>query len=161
MITLQTAVKSVTEAAFLQQYAYGFNGPDTSPPNATNIVPTQPITDFTNCAQNAIAGINLYVDQSIYTANSQIPKWALTNMRSDLETFLQGIITQPVIDGWQVVPYTRYFTDPNGKVNLRVDAECLYTILPALDENNNVVDTLFLEFAGAYYSVAPTFRVAK
>jgi hypothetical protein len=159
MITLQNALKSITEAAFLAQYVYGFNGPDTTPPNATNTIPTTAVTDFTNCAQNAISGINLYVDGSVYPTNSQIPRWALTNMRSDLETFLQGIITQPVIDGWQLVPYTRYFTDPNGKTNLRVDAECLYTIVPALDSNGNTIDTLFLEFVGVYYSVSPTFAV--
>jgi len=158
---LTQAVQSVAQASFLLQYGYAWNGNDTSPPsyNGGNIF--QPKNDFTNCAQNQIGNISVYVDGTVYDQNADIPNWALKRMRSDLETWIEGLVKQPVIEGWQITPYTRFFTDPNGKENVRVDAQALYTIIKALDQNNEPQITMFLDFVGVYYGVGTTFEIVR
>lgn len=111
--------------------------------------------------QNQLATkLNNYIDASIYDTNTQIPAWALKKMRNDLAGWVQTVVTQPVVKGWQVEPYSRYFTaPPGGTGNITVDAQTLWTIVEALDQNGNPQKTLFLSFVSVWYSVAPTFKV--
>jgi hypothetical protein len=102
--------------------------------------------------------INVYVNNSLFVEDSLIPQWALKKMRNDLATWVQTVAEQPVINGWQVTPYARYYTG-TGKENISVDAQTLYTIVEALDQKGNTQKTLFLSFVGVWYSVDAAFQV--
>jgi len=112
-------------------------------------------------AQNQIQNISIYSTTNVFPTDSTIPQWALKKMRSDLDTWVQTVVQQPVIEGWQVAPYTRFYNDPNGKENISIDAEALYTIILALDQNNNPQITMFLGFVGVYYGVGTTFEIVR
>jgi hypothetical protein len=105
-------------------------------------------------AQNQIENISVYSTTTVFPTDSTIPPWALKKLRSDLDTWVQTVVEQPVIKGWQVTPYTRFYNDPKGKENISIDAEALYTIIPALDQSGNPQIILFLGFVGVYYSVS-------
>ncbi|KAF1956601.1 hypothetical protein CC80DRAFT_504430 [Byssothecium circinans] len=155
--TLQTAVQQIAAAYFQQKYNYGWNGPNTTPPNYNNGDIFDTPSDFTNVAQNVInVSINTYVTNDLFPSSSKIPHWAIKQVRGDLATWIQNVAKNPVIVGWQIDPYTRYYTDPDGKVNLAVDAQTIWTVVTALDQNGNQQKTLFLEFVGVYYGVKAT-----
>jgi len=80
-------------------------------------------------------------------------------MRNDLATWVEVVAGQPVIQGWQIAPYTRYYNDPSGKQNVSVDAQTLYTIIDALDQNGNPQKTLFLSFVGVWYGINAMFQL--
>ncbi|KAF2274449.1 uncharacterized protein EI97DRAFT_460041 [Westerdykella ornata] len=156
--TLQTAVQQVAITAFLQKYNYAYNGANTSPPNYNGSKFFGTPEDFTNVAQNVLAtNINIYVTNDLFIDDSLIPQWALKKMRNDLATWVQVVAGKPVIKGWQIAPYTRYYNDPSGKENISVDAQTLYTIVDALDQKGNPQKTLFLSFVGVWYGVSATF----